>query len=46
VAFDEVAADAGASTPVPGGVGPVTNIALMHNVVTSAERIARAGGLI
>jgi methylenetetrahydrofolate dehydrogenase (NADP+)/methenyltetrahydrofolate cyclohydrolase len=25
-------------TPVPGGVGPVTNIALMHNLVKSAER--------
>lgn len=41
VAFDEVAEVAGAITPVPGGVGPVTNIALMRNVVTSAERIAR-----
>ncbi len=38
VAFDEVAAVAGALTPVPGGVGPVTNIALMRNVVTAAEQ--------
>ena len=39
VAYDEVAAVAGAITPVPGGVGPVTNIALMRNVVLAAERI-------
>jgi methylenetetrahydrofolate dehydrogenase (NADP+)/methenyltetrahydrofolate cyclohydrolase len=39
VAFDEVAAVAGTITPVPGGVGPVTNIALMRNVVTAAERL-------
>jgi len=38
VAYDEVAAVAGAITPVPGGVGPVTNVALMRNVVTAAER--------
>ncbi|MBD5657655.1 MAG: bifunctional methylenetetrahydrofolate dehydrogenase/methenyltetrahydrofolate cyclohydrolase, partial [Candidatus Eremiobacteraeota bacterium] len=24
-------------TPVPGGVGPVTNVALMRNVVAAAE---------
>jgi methylenetetrahydrofolate dehydrogenase (NADP+)/methenyltetrahydrofolate cyclohydrolase len=42
VAFDEVAAIAGEITPVPGGVGPVTNIALMMNVLTSAEQIASA----
>lgn len=28
---------AGAITPVPGGVGPVTNIALLRNVVTAAD---------
>ena len=38
VAYDEVAAVAGAITPVPGGVGPVTNLALMRNVVLAAER--------
>jgi methylenetetrahydrofolate dehydrogenase (NADP+)/methenyltetrahydrofolate cyclohydrolase len=38
VAYDEVAAVAGAISPVPGGVGPVTNIALMRNVVTAAEQ--------
>ena len=31
---------AGAITPVPGGVGPVTNIALLRNVVKSAERMS------
>jgi methylenetetrahydrofolate dehydrogenase (NADP+) / methenyltetrahydrofolate cyclohydrolase len=30
---------AGAITPVPGGVGPVTNVALLRNVVKSAERL-------
>jgi len=27
-------------SPVPGGVGPVTNAALMRNVLTAAERAA------
>jgi 5,10-methylene-tetrahydrofolate dehydrogenase/methenyl tetrahydrofolate cyclohydrolase len=27
---------------VPGGVGPVTNVALMRNVVLAAERLASA----
>ncbi|MEA2666026.1 MAG: methylenetetrahydrofolate dehydrogenase / methenyltetrahydrofolate cyclohydrolase, partial [Candidatus Eremiobacteraeota bacterium] len=40
VAYDEVAAVAGEITPVPGGVGPVTNVALMRNVVLAAERLA------
>ncbi len=40
VAYDEVAAVAGEITPVPGGVGPVTNVALMRNVVLAAERMA------
>jgi methylenetetrahydrofolate dehydrogenase (NADP+)/methenyltetrahydrofolate cyclohydrolase len=38
VAYDEVAAIAREITPVPGGVGPVTNVALMRNVVLAAER--------
>jgi methylenetetrahydrofolate dehydrogenase (NADP+)/methenyltetrahydrofolate cyclohydrolase len=38
VAFDEVAAVVREITPVPGGVGPVTNVALMRNVVLAAER--------
>jgi methylenetetrahydrofolate dehydrogenase (NADP+)/methenyltetrahydrofolate cyclohydrolase len=42
VAFDEVAAIAGEITPVPGGVGPVTNVALMRNVVLAAERLEGA----
>ncbi len=31
---------AGAITPVPGGVGPVTNVALLRNVVKSAEHMS------
>jgi methylenetetrahydrofolate dehydrogenase (NADP+)/methenyltetrahydrofolate cyclohydrolase len=42
VAYDEVAAVAGEISPVPGGIGPVTNVALMMNVLTSAEQIASA----
>jgi methylenetetrahydrofolate dehydrogenase (NADP+)/methenyltetrahydrofolate cyclohydrolase len=38
VAFDEVKAVAGAITPVPGGVGSVTNVLLMRNVVRAAQR--------
>jgi methylenetetrahydrofolate dehydrogenase (NADP+)/methenyltetrahydrofolate cyclohydrolase len=38
VAYDEVARVAAEITPVPGGVGPVTNVMLMGNVVTAAER--------
>lgn len=39
VAYDAVAAVAREITPVPGGVGPVTNVALMRNVVLAAERL-------
>jgi len=39
VDFDSAVLVAGAITPVPGGVGPVTNIALLRNVVKSAERV-------
>jgi len=42
VAYDEVAAIAGEITPVPGGVGPVTNVALLRNVVLAAERLSVA----
>lgn len=35
----EVAAEI---TPVPGGVGPVTNVALMRNVVRAAETLTRS----
>ncbi|HTW85307.1 MAG TPA: bifunctional 5,10-methylenetetrahydrofolate dehydrogenase/5,10-methenyltetrahydrofolate cyclohydrolase [Candidatus Sulfotelmatobacter sp.] len=36
----EVADVAGELTPVPGGVGPVTNVALLRNVVQAAENLA------
>jgi len=39
VDYGEVSAVAGEITPVPGGVGPVTNVALMRNVVLAAERL-------
>jgi methylenetetrahydrofolate dehydrogenase (NADP+)/methenyltetrahydrofolate cyclohydrolase len=40
VKFDEVAAKAGAITPVPGGVGPMTITMLLYNTVLSAKRAA------
>ncbi len=42
VAFDEVAEVAGAITPVPGGVGPMTRAMLLVNTLAAAER--RAAG--
>jgi methylenetetrahydrofolate dehydrogenase (NADP+)/methenyltetrahydrofolate cyclohydrolase len=39
VAFDEVKAVAGALTPVPGGVGPMTIACLLANTVTAAKRL-------
>ncbi len=39
VAFDEVKAVAGAVTPVPGGVGPMTIACLLANTVTAAKRL-------
>jgi methylenetetrahydrofolate dehydrogenase (NADP+)/methenyltetrahydrofolate cyclohydrolase len=41
VAFDEARHVAGAITPVPGGVGPMTIACLMENTLTAAR--ARAG---
>ena len=38
VAFEEAAAVAGAITPVPGGVGPMTIACLMRNTVLAAKR--------
>ena len=38
VAFHEAVAVAGAITPVPGGVGPLTIACLLHNTVTAACR--------
>ena len=40
VAYEEAAAVAGAITPVPGGVGPMTIAMLMANTLTSACRAA------
>jgi methylenetetrahydrofolate dehydrogenase (NADP+) / methenyltetrahydrofolate cyclohydrolase len=41
VAYVEAAAVAGAITPVPGGVGPMTIACLMANTLRAA--VARAG---
>jgi methylenetetrahydrofolate dehydrogenase (NADP+)/methenyltetrahydrofolate cyclohydrolase len=41
VAFEEAAAVAGAITPVPGGVGPMTIACLLLNTVRAACAIAR-----
>jgi methylenetetrahydrofolate dehydrogenase (NADP+)/methenyltetrahydrofolate cyclohydrolase len=38
VDFSSASAVAGAITPVPGGVGPVTNVALLRNVLKAASR--------
>jgi len=37
VAFDEVKEVAGALTPVPGGVGPMTIAMLLKNTLRGAE---------
>ncbi|MBV9277175.1 MAG: bifunctional 5,10-methylenetetrahydrofolate dehydrogenase/5,10-methenyltetrahydrofolate cyclohydrolase [Candidatus Eremiobacteraeota bacterium] len=37
VDFESAFESAGAITPVPGGVGPVTNMALLRNVIKAAE---------
>jgi methylenetetrahydrofolate dehydrogenase (NADP+)/methenyltetrahydrofolate cyclohydrolase len=42
VDFDEVCKVAGAITPVPGGVGPMTIAMLMMNTLASAQRAARS----
>jgi methylenetetrahydrofolate dehydrogenase (NADP+)/methenyltetrahydrofolate cyclohydrolase len=42
VDFAAVAAVAGAITPVPGGVGPMTIAGLLENAVMAAEQ--HAGG--
>jgi len=43
VDFASVAPIAGAITPVPGGVGPMTIAMLLANTVQSAERVASGG---
>lgn len=40
VRFDEVSQVAGAISPVPGGVGPMTTAMLLRNTVEAAEAIA------
>jgi len=37
VKFEEVSQIAGAITPVPGGVGPVTNMMLIANTIRAAR---------
>ena len=37
--FESVSAVAGAITPVPGGVGPMTIAMLMKNAILAAERL-------
>ncbi len=39
VAFEEALSVAGAITPVPGGVGPMTIACLLQNTLTAAKRI-------
>ncbi|XP_013149134.1 PREDICTED: bifunctional methylenetetrahydrofolate dehydrogenase/cyclohydrolase, mitochondrial isoform X1 [Papilio polytes] len=41
VDYEEVSKIAGAITPVPGGVGPMTVAMLMHNTLQAAQRLAR-----
>lgn len=43
VDFDSVSEVAGAISPVPGGVGPMTIACLLGNTVTAAERAAGEG---
>ena len=43
VAFAEAREIAGAITPVPGGVGPMTIACLLDNTVKIAERVVRRG---
>ncbi|ARW15900.1 bifunctional methylenetetrahydrofolate dehydrogenase/methenyltetrahydrofolate cyclohydrolase FolD [Komagataeibacter europaeus] len=43
VAFNEVAEVAGAITPVPGGVGPMTIACLLHNTLQAAQKGIETG---
>lgn len=40
VVFPEVSEKASFLTPVPGGVGPMTRVMLLHNTLTAAKRAA------
>ncbi|MBS9478668.1 bifunctional methylenetetrahydrofolate dehydrogenase/methenyltetrahydrofolate cyclohydrolase FolD [Ancylobacter radicis] len=42
IAFDEAQGIAGAITPVPGGVGPMTIACLLQNTLTAAKRLVDA----
>lgn len=44
--YDSVAAVAGAITPVPGGVGPMTITMLLENTLVSAQRFAAKSGVV
>jgi methylenetetrahydrofolate dehydrogenase (NADP+)/methenyltetrahydrofolate cyclohydrolase len=46
VEFVGAAAKASAITPVPGGVGPLTNMLVLRNTAAACERMARAKGII
>jgi methylenetetrahydrofolate dehydrogenase (NADP+)/methenyltetrahydrofolate cyclohydrolase len=39
VAYDEVLSKVSFITPVPGGVGPITNVMLMQNTLKAAEKL-------
>jgi methylenetetrahydrofolate dehydrogenase (NADP+)/methenyltetrahydrofolate cyclohydrolase len=39
VAYEEVLDKASVITPVPGGVGPITNVMLMQNTLKAAEKL-------
>jgi methylenetetrahydrofolate dehydrogenase (NADP+) / methenyltetrahydrofolate cyclohydrolase len=42
--FDSVAAKAEAISPVPGGVGPITDVWLLKNTVAACRHVAAAAG--
>jgi len=39
VAYEEILDKASIITPVPGGVGPITNVLLMQNTLKAAEKL-------
>ncbi len=39
VAYEEVLDKSSVITPVPGGVGPITNVLLMQNTLKAAEKL-------